>query len=144
MVRGPRRRPLMLRASRAVSVWCGGEEPRQSFRPTGKETDRQQPLWSRRSAGRRHWQPEKFVINIHLHTAVSSVSSKSKHFRFYLVIYHGSFPVEGNQGMGNVEFKRLQCVHLFLFSVFHFSSWCCQIIFIDLHLVSLASQRTLY
>lgn len=40
------------------------------------------------------------------HTAVSSVSSKSKHFRFYLVIYNCSLSCGGkNQGEENVELK---------------------------------------
>lgn len=52
------------------------------------------------------------------HTAVSSVSSKSKHFRFYLVIYHCSLSCGGKiKGREMWSWKIVVCTVVFIFYI---------------------------
>lgn len=133
---GARRHLLILGVSAGESVWCGDE--RQSAPDLQVKTDRG-PV--KPTPGRVAILPAREVgYKYPPHTAVSS---KSKHFRFYLVIYHCSLPHGGKLKEGEMlSSKTAVCtVFLFLFSTFHFVSSFCLLIFIERHLVSLQHHK---
>lgn len=134
--KGPHRHLLILRASRGESVWCGEERPSAPDLQVKTDGGPVKPTLGKVAA-----LPAREVgYKYPPHTAVSS---KSKHFRFCLVIYHCSLYHGGKIKAGEMlSWKIAVCTVGFYFHLCFMLSL--HVAYSHLLLVSLASQSALY